>query len=126
MTNVLIEAKIGSERMALIEDAKAYLARNHRPKIKKCCLCGYDIPEAIEEHHITHGEWPVTIMLCANCHRIVTRLDRCQGFYDYERCRDLILHYREIRDIIWEYWPRTQKDYHKLGLMIPDTPSDDP
>jgi len=77
-------------------------------KEKKCCLCGYDLPEAIEEHHISYSP-AITIMLCANCHRIVTRLDRCQGFYDYERCRELILHYREIRDIIWEQYPREHR-----------------
>ena len=77
-------------------------------KEKRCCLCGYDIPEAIEEHHITYDP-AITVMLCSNCHRIVTRLDRCQGFYDYERCRDLILRYREIRDVIWAVIPQRRK-----------------
>lgn len=73
-----------------------------QPKRQRICvLCGYDIPEAVEEHHIIY-EPPITVMLCANCHRIVTRLDRRQGFYDYERCRGLVLRYREMRDIIWE------------------------
>jgi len=90
-----------------LEEVNQILA-NQPKHIKKCALCGYDIPEAIEEHHIRY-EPPLLITLCANCHRIVTRLDRCQGFYDYERCRDIILKYREIRDVVWERCPEERK-----------------
>ena len=75
---------------------------------RECALCGYNLPEAIEEHHICYDP-PFTMLLCANCHRIVTRVDRNEGFYDYERCRDIILKYRQSRDVIWQEFPPPKK-----------------
>ena len=60
----------------IVKKIQEYLENNpSRIREQRCALCGYDLPEAIEEHHITY-EPSFTIMLCANCHRMIHKYDR--------------------------------------------------